>query len=457
MLEKAARALARHTPEGDADALSLANDVIEVNPLDPHAMYIAGTALSRMKQNGLATILLNAASQLKPDEPAIWNNLGCALQEWHPKDAVAVFARALEANPDHLEAKKNLAAVLGRVGRRAEAIELGRQMWNDHPNDEDIPYNLALDLLHTPDWKSAWEAYRYAEGNAQRTLRRYPTPPTGQGVAMRWTPGTPADRVVIFGEQGVGDEIWASAMYNDVHWANPGTRIALDCDPRLEKIFARSFPWAEVHGTRTVRRPEWAKATPVNASIIAFGLAETYLPTPRRSTAWLKPDPLLVDMFRAYLARLGDGPKIGLAWTGGATAWERAERSIDPALLGAFSHIPKAVVVSLQYEDGPCPPGVHEIPWATRKGVDLDVTAALIAALDVVVSVPQTACDIAGAVGTPLRALVGPSPPWRFTEEAGDAWLWQDVRTYRRAEKTTWMPAIARCAHNLREELTCPA
>ena len=93
-----------------------------------------------------------------------------------------------------------------------------------------------------------------------------------------------------------------------------------------------------------------------------------------------------------------------------------------------------------------------DLSWATRKGVDLDVTAALIAALDVVVSVPQTVCDIAGAVGTPIRAMVHENPPWRFAEAAGDAWIWQDVKTYRRERGASWMPVVVKLARDLREE-----
>lgn len=445
MLEDAAIALRRHTPKGDADALSLANDILEADPVNPDAMYIAGTALLRMKQHGIATIMLNTASQLKPDQAAIWNNLGCALQEWRPRDAVAVFAEALARDPKHREAKKNLAAVLGRVGRRAEAIQINRELWADDPDDHDVPYNLALDLLHTPDWKTAWECYRFSEGNAQRTVRNFTKEPT-----PRWD-GKSGGRVVVYGEQGVGDEIWAASMYAslkdraDVKWV-------FECDHRLAGLFRRSFPWADVHGTRGKAEIDWPVSTPVDSAIIAFGLAEYVMPEPVKRAPWLTPDPILVQMFRDYLAKLGKGPKIGLAWTGGATPWERFERSIDPELLGPFTHVPNAVVVSLEYQDGPIPNGVHDIPWATRKGTDLDVTAALIAALDVVVSVPQTACDIAGAVGTPLKVLCPANPPWRFTEEAGDAWLWEDVVTYRRQPKATWLPAIARCAHNLREQ-----
>ena len=113
---------------------------------------------------------------------------------------------------------------------------------------------------------------------------------------------------------------------------------------------------------------------------------------------------------------------------------------------------PDAKVVSLEYVDGPKPEGIIDLSWATRKGVDLDVTAALIAALDVVVSVPQTACDIAGAVGTPIRALVSENPPWRFAEAAGDAWIWKDVKTYRKEPGSSWMPVVTKLARDLREE-----
>ncbi len=455
MLETAFNELQKGTPKGDAEALDLSNLLIERDPSNAEALYIAGMALQRMQQNGLSAILLNAAAQGRPDQPAIWNNLGCALQEWRPKDAIAVFGQALDLKPDFLEARKNVAACLNRVGRRSEAIELARALRDENPDDPDIPYNLALDLFHTPDWAEAWSAYRYSEGNAQRTVRNYQE----SGTTPRWEPGTslttengePA-RVVIYGEQGVGDEILAASMYGqlEAEAARLGIDFVFECDERLTGIYKRSFPWAEVHGTRKQKVLDWPKEGPVDAALIAFGLGSYYMPKPVTVQPWLTPDPDLVAFFKAYLATLGDGPKIGLSWTGGAVSWDIAERSIDPELLGPFITTPAAVVVSLEYKEGETPDGVHVMPWATHKGVDLDITAALIAALDVVVSVPQTACDIAGAVGTPLIALVSENPPWRFAEAAGDAWIWRDCKTYRKKPGATWLPTIANAARDFR-------
>ena len=448
-LETARKALSTNTPQGDADALATADDILQLQPDSADAMYLAGTSLIRMKQMGLATLILNAASQMNPGEPAIWNNLGCALREWHPKDAVAVFSRALEANPEHREAKKNLAACLGRIGRRDEAIALNQQLREALPDDTDVPYNLALDLLHTADWSAAFEAYEYSEGNDTRKIRNY----HADKETPRWDGTDSGEKVIIYGEQGVGDEILASVSYQAAIAQSASCDIIIECDPRLEGIFKRSFPDAKVYGTRDASELAWPAEVEPDCSMIAMANFGMLIDPRVKASAWLVPDPALVEMFTKYLARLGDGPKIGLSWSGGAVEWDRAERTIPIEQLGPIMKIPNATIINLEYQDGPKPEGIIDISWATKKGVDLDVTAALIAALDMVVSVPQTVCDIAGAVGTPLKALVSHNPPWRFAEAAEDAWVWQDVRTYRKKETGNWMPVVARVARDIREGL----
>jgi len=447
-LETARRSLTINTPQGDADALAISDDVLQQDPANPHAMFLAGTALYRMKQNGLAAILFNTASQLNPGEASVWNNLGCSLREFHPRDAVAVFRKAIECNPDHVEANKNLAACLGRIGRRGEAIAVNKKLREGRPDDPDIPYNLALDLLHTDDWDAAFEAYRYSEGNAQRTVRNY----HADRKTPRWDFESPG-KIVIYGEQGVGDEILAAAAYDRMQeWGGDENRFILECDKRLEGLFKRSFPWATVYGTRDKTELAWPSDEKPDAALIAMAAFGSVASSTDRPEPWLTPDPILVDMFRKLLSQYGTGKKIGLSWTGGAKEWDRMERAVPIEVLGPVVNTPDAVVVSLEYVDGPKPEGVIDLSWATRKGVDLDVTAALIAALDVVVSVPQTVCDIAGAVGTPIRAMVHENPPWRFAEAAGDAWIWKDCKTYRKEPGSSWMPVVTKLARSLREE-----
>jgi hypothetical protein len=438
-----------NTPQGDADALSVSDEILQHEPTNPHAMYMAGTALFRMKQHGLAALILNSASQLNPGEAAIWNNLAISLREYHPEDAVMVLRKAIECDPGHIEARKNLAACLGRIGQRDEAIELNRKLREERPDDPDIPYNLALDLLHTDNWSEAFEAYTYSEGNAQRKVRNY----HADKQTPRWDGENRLQTVVVYGEQGVGDEILAASAYNQLQ-THLDTSFIFECDPRLEGLFKRSFPWATVYGTRDKGELEWpAEEEPHSALIAMAAFGEEMEPFKAETAPWLKPDPVLVKMFTDLLASYGDGPKIGLSWSGGAKDWDRMERTIPIEELGPILTTPNATIVSLEYSDGPKPDGVVDLSWATRKGVDLDVTAALIAALDLVVSVPQTVCDIAGAVGTPLKALVSHNPPWRFAEAAGDAWIWKDVTTYRKKPGSKWLPVVVKCARDIREGL----
>jgi hypothetical protein len=438
-----------NTPQGDADALSVSDEILQHEPTNPHAMYMAGTALFRMKQHGLAALILNSASQLNPGEAAIWNNLAISLREYHPKDAVAVLRKAIECDPSHIESRKNLAACLGRIGQREEAIELNRKLREERPDDPDIPYNLALDLLHTDNWSEAFEAYQYSEGNAQRKVRNY----HADKKTPRWEAYDTGETVVLYGEQGVGDEMLAAASYAAHIAQYPSCQFIIECDPRLESLFRRSFPDATVYGTRDKGELEWPTEEQPDCALIGMAAFGELITAGVEAAPWLKPDPVLVKMFTDLLASYGDGPKIGLSWSGGAKDWDRMERTIPIEELGPILATPNATIVSLEYSDGPKPDGVLDLSWATRKGVDLDVTAALIAALDMVVSVPQTVCDIAGAVGTPLKALVSHNPPWRFAEAAGDAWIWKDVKTYRKKAGGNWMPVLAQCARDIREGL----
>jgi tetratricopeptide (TPR) repeat protein len=400
-LDLAAWHLAQQNPQNDQEVLSICDEILSHDFNSARASFLGGTAALRMKLKGIARLMLMHSSQLNADNAASWNNLGCTMHEWRPEEAEKFFRQALDVDPEHYEAKKNLAPVLGRVGKRDEAIKLFHQLRTEMPDDLDVPFNMALDLLHTEDWASAFDVYRYSEGNPQRKQRNY----HGDQQTPRWD-GKAKEKVVIFGEQGVGDEIVAYSCLDRAY--ETGAELIIDCDKRLETLLKRSFPELTIYGTRHENRIAWPTAEQPDSALFAMAAFGKFMTPQDKPKPWLKPDPDRVEMYRAMLERRGGpGPKIGLSWSGGARDWDRAERSIPIEQLGPIMAIPNATIVNLEYVDGPSPEGIINMPNETAKGVDLDATAALVAALDVVVSVPQTVLDIAGAVGTPIRALVG--------------------------------------------------
>lgn len=415
------------------------------DPAHPEGLFIAGMAMLRERRRGLATVLLNAASQVKPQEAGIWNNLACAMQDWHPEDALHILSKALAVNPDLHEAAANVASVLSQLGRWEESLEQSERVMAAAPDGSqartDAEYNSALVLMQLGRWKEAWPRWRAGLGNRFRVQQHQDLP--------RWN-GEPDAHVVVYGEQGLGDEILGASMYARARKA--AQTWFFDCDERLEKLFRRSFPWAVVHGTRNDPHKPWRENSWATHQLECIGLGEFFAPEPYRTPAFLTPDPALRKAFRAWLDEQGHGPKIGIAWTGGAVDWDRQQRNIPPNLLSPIVMTPHARFVCLEYNNprSSLPKTVRDLRWATNKGIDYDLTAALVAELDLVISVPTTVVELAGAVGTPCWVMAPEVPPWRLSETAGDeAWIYEGLRVFRR-QGPLWGPVTSEVARALR-------
>lgn len=449
--------LAREASIADdrAEMVRAGDALLQRDPTNFEGLVTAGMAFFRDERYGLAAQLLGAAAKLRPEAAFLWNNLGCALETWHPKDALDCLKKAMQIDPDMFEPVQNSVAILSALGRWREAIEVANVVLADRPNDADVNHNSALALMHLGQWDEAWARWGKCVGGGRARRDRYASLPKwdAERIAGRrqllpkeadqWE-DVPA-RVVIFGEQGLGDEIFGASMFNDA--IASGADVTIECEPRLAGLFRRSFPKARVIDTLLDPEP----TLDVTHKLGGLDLGGLYAREPMRRPPYLQADPGLRAMFRAWLDNLGPGLKVGLAWTGGFKAWDREKRSIPVDVLGPIVKSPGCHFVSLEYLfDTPAPEGVHELPWATAKGVDYDLTAALIAELDLVVSVPQTCVDAAGALGTPCWALVGPVPPWRFAEAAGDeAWGYHGIEIYRR-QGPFWSGVVAKVAQNLR-------
>jgi len=235
--------------------------------------------------------------------------------------------------------------------------------------------------------------------------------------------------------------------------------VVVECDPRLAGLFARSFPAATVFGARRNEPGSWLdRAGPIDVQVATGSLPRRYRRTAQDFPAhpgYLRADPERVQGYRARLAALGPGRKIGLAWRGGLMRTRRAVRSIEPERLGPLLARADVQFVSLQHGDvaadlarmraasGRSPvhwPGVPEDP---------EEAGALMAALDANVAVCSAAVHLGGALGTRVIALVPAHPEWRYLE-AGDRLPWYpSVELVRQAQPGDWDPVVERVAAQL--------
>lgn len=424
-------------------ALTASDELLRRDLSNVDAMFIAGTALMTNGHEGLATIILNAARCATKDPiklGPIWNNIGYALQEYQPAEAYRAFTECLKYGGAPAYTYDNLASVCTKLGRYAEAIE-----WSDKAGDFDVSYNRSFALLALGRWAEAWALYAKSAGTSHRprTERDYGLP--------RWG-GKAKGRVIVHGEQGVGDEImFMSMLPRDFDGV-------IESNPRTAELFKRSFPKAKVYGTLLKDFIEWPHAEKADWHLEMGGLGEFYGAEPFRRGAFLMADDARRSMWRAWkghqiikktqhLSREQCGRAfetarhVGIAWTGGTWSTGRAQRSIPFALIEELIRAhPEVAFVNLEYEDRTAElsdlPQVLNPHWATKKGADLDDLAALCSSLDLVITATNSTVDLCGALGVPCWALVDSRPQWRYSTMSGEheMWFYESVRTFRQKE-----------------------
>jgi hypothetical protein len=292
-----------------------------------------------------------------------------------------------------------------------------------------------------------WASYRERRRCAgfDLTVSRCPAP--------LWSGESVEGKVVLtYGEQGLGDEILFGSCYPDL--IAQAAHCIIETEPRLEELFRRSFPAATVLGRH--RETELSAAYPgVSCKLPCGDLPYLY----RGSTAafpqrpgYLAAAPSKVDGWKRRLEELGPGCKIGISWRGGTA---RTRQEVRSAALDHWRPVlahPGSQFVSLQYGD--CEAELERA--RSELGVDLhhwpeaiadyDQTAALVSALDLVITVTTSVAHLAGALGSPVWILVNAAPRWCYGSR-GDRMPWYtSARLFRQRRMEVWddvMQAVA--------------
>ena len=267
--------------------------------------------------------------------------------------------------------------------------------------------------------------------------------------------------IVVYAEQGVGDEIVFASCIPDLVDQSP-RKIFLECDPRLEPLFARSFPDVHVCGKEPDHDLSWVGSQVKLDYSISIGSLPKFFRTrvedfPCRAS-FLVPDQKLVEKWTKRLADLGEGIKIGISWRGGQTARVVRKKSIPLASWKALLCL-DAIFINLQYGDTSEDIGqlekeqntyLHD--WNDNDPLkDLDNQAALISALDLVITVGNSTLHMAGAVGADTWGLLAHVPDWRWPESFGNyPPLYQSVRLFRQQHRSDWDSVVKEVEKSLK-------
>ena len=414
---------------------------------NPAVRNALGAAQVECGDHARAAEQFRRALTLDPDSAEAHSNLGYLLfrhMEGY-KEGAALVERALELGAQDAKARLNQAMVLQMGGEVDRALCVYDELLDRDPTFAQARLNRGLIRLARGDFEHGWPEYE--------ARRQTPGFPRTAVAAPEWD-GTDlaGKRIAIYPEQGLGDEIMFASCVPDVLRSARSTTLI--CHPKLERLFRRSFAGAEVIAHREDLGDQQPLDWTVRIGSLPLFLRRTRAEFPAHR-GYLHADPARVAHWQARLAALPGKRRIGIAWRGGLPSTRRSLRSIPLDAWGELLRCRDIDFVSLQHTD--CADeiagveegmGVRVHHWPEAHA-DYDETAALVSALDLVVSVQTAAVHLAGALGVAVWALIPETPEWRYGE-AGETMPWYPSASLVRKQRGEgWSGVLRRVAERL--------
>jgi tetratricopeptide (TPR) repeat protein len=392
---------------------------------------------------------LRWALTIEPDNAEVVNMHGILLHNEHRfPEAIEVFTRAEELGCR--AASSNRGNSLLDLGRVEEALRAHEKAVEQDPECAGAHYNLAMTRLRVGDWKRGWPEYeaRWDFREVHRLPRTFRQP--------RWK-GEPLDgrRILLHAEQGLGDSI-QFCRYVPLVVARGGS-VLLQVQTGVKRLIGSlavvQTGLAEI-AQLGEKPPEFDLECPLMSLPAVFG---TTLETAPWSGAYLSADPALV---REKWAMFPDARRterclrVGLAWAGNPGYKADRERSMKLKTLRPLLRTPDITWISLQKGDpvkqlADLPDNVFV--WdGCSEDRDLADTAALIAALDLVITTDTCIAHLAGAMGKPVWILLPHLADWRWMLQIETTPWYPTARLFRQSVQGDWSQVIERVIASLR-------
>ena len=435
-----------HAQQGEMpEARALLEKALELSPEHPAAHDILGNVLREQGRLAEAIESYERALAAEPRRASALSNQALCLRDLGRFNAaIEQLKHAVELNPSDVTVRSNLAALLFDVGDFDPAMAHVDTILREQPNHAPTRMTRALALLRHGDFANGWPDYEWRDHDVASAAYPYTV----------WD-GTRLDdqsTLLVCAEQGLGDQIMFASCIPDLLALAP--RCVIECDPRLVRLFARSFPAAHVYAHRKKATQPWLADRIVPSAKTWIGsLPLRFRSTPGdfsgRGGPYLTADSAKTATWKERLDALGPGLKIGVSWRGGVPTTRRALRSVDLAQWHYLLQLPGIHWISLQY--GECRDelakaeqltGAHIAHWEDAIA-DYDETAALVCALDLVISVQTAVVHLAGALGKHVWVLVPRMAEWRYGESARTMPWYPLVRLFRQTSSEGWDDVVS--------------
>lgn len=390
--------------------------------------------------------------ELEPRSAAAHASLGEAMTALGEHErALACFKRALKLQPDDANFLLWAGLAHGHLGEPDEALKCFGRARQLAPENPLAHFDLSLLLLLRGEYERGWQEYDFGLSTQER-LTRFQDLPRWRGEPLN------GKSLLVCAEQGLGDEIMFASILPEII-AEAGY-CTVECDAKLESIYRRSFPAATIIRRRKVGEAVEEEDLPRIDWQCPVGSLPRYrrnrLEDFPRHAGYLVADPARVAYWKSRLDELGPGHKVGISWRGGLPRTGRDRRSIALADWKPILEQPGIHAISLQYTE--CSAeitaleqqhGIRVVHWQEAID-DYDETAALVCALDQVVTVQTSIFHLAGALGRPVWGFIPIPAEWRYLQAGSSSPWYPSARLFRQSVRGDWGSVINAISDELR-------
>ena len=353
------------------------------------------------------------------------------------------------APQERLSFLSNCAGVLGEMERAEEALSCCNQLVKEFPQSADVHLVRAMQLLLLGRFEEGWREYEW-----RRASNEWRNGDTGYSSLQPLWQGEPLQgkKVLVYVEQGFGDTIQFCRYLPKL--AELGATVHCHCQPELYGLLS------SLAGVAQLDTRDFSKVTQGTFDYYIPLMSLPYLFDTNTDSIPAEIPYLQIDAERKayWQQRLAqDSFKVGLVWAGSGGHLKDTRRSLNLDELAPLAGLNNVTWYSLQ--KGPAEQQLLEVNTALEiVNLSADIndfsdTAAIIANLDLVISVDTSVAHLAGALGCPTWVMLFNGPDWRWQLNRDDSPWYPSLRLFRQTPGEEWTAIVERVAAGLKETL----
>jgi hypothetical protein len=379
----------------------------------------------RLDRGEEAESALQAALARVPEHAAALHDMARAYAARDRADlALSTMQKVVLLAPENADAWHEMGLAYRDVGDWNAALAPFAEAARLKPDNADMRSSYAYGLLANGDFEKGWQEFAWRVKKPGNVRLREP----------EWDGAPTQQTVIIHAEQGVGDTLQFARF---IPLAGALARVVVACPPSL-KVLLETLPnVAEVAVGKPV--PRYDKHCPLMSLPAILGIGVERF---AGSVPYLRADPATVSIWRERLAEL-PGPRVGVVWAGNPVYPADRKRSMPFAVLAPLLALPGVSFVSLQMGEAAAA-GLGRFAFDAAPLIgDYADTAALMMALDLIISVDTSAAHLAGALGRPVWLLNRADTDWRWLLERSDTPWYPSMRIFRQPVPGDWASVVS--------------